>query len=87
MEEWNLLVDQSCPVPPKILGNGSPTTGCYSDNSWAFEVQADWYGSQQTSASASNLAFQAGLHIGEVNQTSKSGNPIPFYVWAVRVGQ
>jgi len=38
LEEWQTILMSGCPNSPKIVGNGSPTPGCFSDGGWALNV-------------------------------------------------
>ena len=83
-EEWSAILDSNCPTAPKILGNGSPTSGCYSDNPWASGVQSDLYWTSTTFASNSSFAWFVLLVNDLVSASDKTDT---YYIWPVRGGQ
>lgn len=83
-EEFEAILLSSCPTAPMIVGNGSPITGCYSDNSWATGVQSNVYWTSTTNANVTSYAWFVYLSVGFVDYGVKS---ITRYVWPVRGGQ
>ena len=85
-EEWKTILDSSCGTPPKIIGNGSPSSGCYSGSSWASGVEPNgWYwtstGGTSNSRTAAYVRFSNGSVYNATNKVSL------FFVWPVRGGQ
>ena len=85
-EEWRLLVHPGCPGSPpgdpKIIGNGSPTSGCYEAAPWAVGVDdSAVYWSAQNSLD-SDKAVAADLDTGLI----ESYRPKTFTarIWPVR---
>ncbi len=86
--EFEAILLSSCPTAPRIVGNGSPNTGCYSDNSWATGVQSDFYWTSTTSAGSTSVAWVVNLNAGYVNGFGKTDTVYTVgYVWPVRGGQ
>jgi hypothetical protein len=83
-EEFEAILLSSCPTVPRIAGNGSPVTGCYSANPWATGVQSDAYWTSTTYAGVSSDAWYVYLGGGHVYSGAKA---FTFYVWPVRGGQ
>lgn len=88
-EEWEGIVDSTCTNSPKILGNQSPTTGCYKDDldpdsEWASGVQSAFYWSSTSFALFTDTAWAVVMDNGVVTFGAKSVN---FRVWPVRGGQ
>ena len=87
-EEWEGIVDSSCTTGPKIVGNQSPTPGCYIDDDsaseWASGVMSWDYWSSTTQTANPVLARFAQLHEGSVNATTDKS--YDQYVWPVRGG-
>lgn len=82
-EEWEAMVDLTCPNPPKIRGNG-PSTGCYTANPWASGVQSlGFYWSATTVPSETTFAYGAYTAPGFVDVAFK---PDFGFVWPVRSG-
>ena len=84
-EEFEATLLSSCPTEPKIVGNGSPITGCYSDNSWATGVlQSGFYCTSTTYAGYASNAW--GVNLGNGGMYG-SGKTNAYRVWPVRGGQ
>lgn len=83
-EEFLAILLSSCPTAPTIVGNGSPATGCYSDNPWATGVRSSFYWSSTTFADYPSLAWGVTLVDGVVYDVGKTATG---YVWPVRGGQ
>jgi len=88
-EEWEGIVDSSCTTDPEIVGNQSPTPGCYTDavdpdSEWASGVVSSFYWSASTFVSFPSFAWDVDLLFGSVGFDGKAGFS---YVWPVRGGQ
>lgn len=90
-EEWEGIVDPSCTTDPEIVGNQSPTPGCYTDagdaaSEWASGVVSSGYWSSTTNSSNSTFAWIALLSVGDVFDLNFKTGDIGR-VWPVRGGQ
>jgi hypothetical protein len=87
-EEWDGILDSSGPciaTPPGLVGNASPSVGCYNANAWASGVvgEGGFYWSSTTTANTTT-AGSAVLPAGQVFPVAKT---TANYVWPVRGGQ
>ena len=85
-EEWEMILKGECDAEPRIVGNGSPTVGCYGDSPWVSNLQSSGYWSSTPSTSDTLLARVAFVNFGRlgadiVNKTSTKN------MWPVRGGQ
>ena len=88
-DEWEGILKSSCATAPKIVGNQSPTPGCYTDatdaeSEWASGVVSSNYWSSTTDAANTTFAWIVFLNSGSVNGNFKT---LISYVWPVRGGQ
>jgi hypothetical protein len=87
LEEWQTILVSGCPSSPKIVGNGSPTPGCYSDTGWASSVPVSglatvfWAIGDATNVSD---ALTVGLSNAALGTLAKSGTAS---LWPVRSSQ
>jgi hypothetical protein len=82
-EEWEALLDPSCPTAPRIAGDGVRGT-CYSDGSWASGLASASYWSSGTDIDSPGNAWKPDLASGTVEHDSKTSL---HHVWPVRGGQ
>jgi hypothetical protein len=82
--EFEAILLSSCPTAPKIVGNGSPYTGCYSDSPWATDVQSYYDWTSTTNVDYTSHGWYVGLANGNLYSYDKA---LTFYVWPVRGGQ
>ncbi len=81
-EELEELVVPGCPTAPKIVGNASPTTGCYSDGPWANAVQSGYW-SSSSHVAIQGVAWGVNTDDGSVVASPKIGlGTAP--IWPVR---
>jgi hypothetical protein len=88
-DEWEGILDPSCANEPKIIGNQSPTPGCYVDfadpvDPWASGVQSSSYWSFSSYELTSAWIVPLNTGIVSAVRTKTIAN---YYVWPVRGGQ
>ncbi len=88
--EWSFILKASCPDDPELVGNGSPTTGCYPDAPWATGVTTSTFywssssGQGGTGSYATDTAFAAVMNTGSDQNYPKT---LKRKVWPIRNGR
>jgi hypothetical protein len=82
-EEWEALLDPSCPTAPKIAGDGVRGT-CYTDSSWASGLASASHWSSGTDIDSPGNAWKPNLNSGIIEHDSKTSHN---HAWPVRGGQ
>ncbi len=85
LDEWELIVEETCPVSPMIVGNGV-NGGCYTNNPWASGIQSWYYWSSTTIDTATASAMVAAMTIGQTAPGFKVPAGLGGVVWPVRGG-
>ena len=80
--EWEAILVDTCTTAPKIAGNGSSSSACYSENPWASDVQSSNYWTSTSDAGI--VAWSVYLVSGHVDDDDKS---TAFHIWPVRGGR
>jgi hypothetical protein len=84
--DWTTILKDSCDDPPRLVGNGTTTAGCYSDNGWASQVQASsFWSSTSHGTTGVDRACVATPNVG--TQVCGTLKPLTLHVWPVRGGR